>query len=155
MGNWLGYDSSTTSILEDMPSYDFISRVLVIGYKTVGKSSLLKRIDGQNFTLEYNQTTKIDFITLDKKIDDKKFKLLMWDSAGADHYFAISKAFYKYYTCIVLVYDVSNKKSFDKCQQYLKDFKPYEQSNNFPPKLLVGNKADRGEKYRKVSYEQG
>ena len=42
----------------------------------------------------------------------------MWDTAGQEKYRALSKIFYKDASAAILVYDITNKKSFDEIKEY-------------------------------------
>jgi Ras-related protein Rab-1A len=62
-----------------------------------------------------------------------------WDTAGQDRFRTVNPAFYRGANGIVLVYDVTNKESFDRIEGWMQEAVQYAQE---PRTLLVGNKAD-------------
>ena len=75
------------------------------------------------------------------------------DTGGQEKYNALNKIYYQRADCCVLVYDITNSKSFEECKDYYKD----EILNNCKNKvkvILVGNKTDL-EKQRQVTKEEG
>jgi len=49
---------------------------------------------------------------------DKRLNLQLWDTAGQENYRGLTKIFYKDAKIIVLVYDVTNKRSFEEIKNY-------------------------------------
>ena len=75
------------------------------------------------------------------------------DTGGQEKYNALNKIYYQRADCCVLVYDITNTKSFEECKDYYKD----EIINNCKNKvkvILIGNKTDL-EKQRQVTKEEG
>jgi len=71
--------------------------------------------DGQIATKCASFDTKI--IKLDE-FNEKYIKLNIWDTAGQEKYRALSKIFYKEASAAILVYDTTNKKSFEEIKDY-------------------------------------
>ena len=51
-------------------------------------------------------------------ITKKKIKFDVWDTAGQEIYRSIGKIFYNDAKVVILVYDISNKKSFIEIKNY-------------------------------------
>jgi small GTP-binding protein len=67
-------------------------------------------------------------------------KLQIWDTAGQDRFRTVNPAFYRGANGIVLVYDVTNKESYDRIEGWMSEAVQYASEDS--KKLLVGNKAD-------------
>ena len=75
------------------------------------------------------------------------------DTGGQEKYNALNKIYYKRADCCVLVYDITNKKSFDECKNYYKKEIKENCKKNIKV-ILVGNKTDL-ENQRKISNKEG
>ena len=127
-----------------MNDYDYLFKLLLIGDSGVGKSCLLLRFADNTYTDSYISTIGVDFKIRTLEIDGKTVKLQIWDTAGQERFRTITSSYYRGAHGIIVVYDVTDKVSFNNVKQWLGEIDRYAcQSVN---KLLVGNKADLTEK---------
>ena len=134
-----------------MNDYDFLFKILLIGDSGVGKSCLLLRFTDDSYTDSYISTIGVDFKIRSHTIDNKKVKLQIWDTAGQERFRTITICYYRGAHGIIVVYDITDRESFDNIKQWLKEIDKYAHENvNI---LLVGNKIDREVK-RQVSYDE-
>ena len=69
--------------------------------------------------------------------------LSIWDTAGQEKFDALTKLYFKDAEAALIVYDVTNKQSFEKTRKWVKDLEEYQQGTSIQVvKLLVGNKTD-------------
>ena len=96
-------------------------KIILLGDTGVGKSSIIKRYYEDTF--DDNLTTTFVSSYLEKiiKIKGQKAKLEIWDTAGQEEFRSITKLFVKNSKVIILVYDVTNRPSFE-CLNYWYDF---------------------------------
>lgn len=135
------------------PDYDYVSKLLIIGDSGVGKSSLLNRYTDDGFTCDSSfPTIGVDFKVRTVQVDDAVVKLHIWDTAGQERFRTITRSYYRGASNIVIVYDVTNKKSFENLHMWLSDIAQYASFN--ANCLLVANKSDMVHQ-REVGYEQG
>ncbi len=64
----------------------------------------------------------------------------MWDTAGQEKFKTIVSAYYKGAHGIILVYDITDKRSFQDLQNWLDESEKYSKENVV--RILVGNKKD-------------
>ena len=85
-------------------------------------------------------------------IKDRKIRIQLWDTAGQEAYRSITRSYYKSAACVFIVYDISDKKSFNDVEIWLKDCREI----CFKSVLiyLIGNKNDLEDK-RQVTTEEG
>jgi len=134
-----------------MSDYDYLFKLLLIGDSGVGKSCLLLRFADNTYTDSYISTIGVDFKIRTLDIDGKTVKLQIWDTAGQERFRTITSSYYRGAHGIIVVYDVTDKVSFNNVKQWLGEIDRYAcQSVN---KLLVGNKADLVEK-KVVDYNE-
>jgi len=70
----------------------------------------------------------------------RKAKLLIWDTAGQEKYHALSANYYRGSRGAVIVYDVTDKDSFEKCKAWHTELKKYLAPGT--PIMIAGNKCD-------------
>ena len=152
-------------------------KLLLIGDSGVGKSCCLLRFSEDSFTPSFITTIGIDFKIRTIELDGKRVKLQIWDTAGQERFRTITTAYYRGAMGILLVYDVTDEKSFnsvshssaashysmalmedgaDRCFTDIRTwFSNVEQhATEGVKKILIGNKCDWEEK-RVVSTERG
>ena len=96
-------------------------KIVVLGESGVGKTSIIQRYTKDKFDDAQISTKCASFDTKVIKIDEFKetnIKLNILDTAGQEKYRALSKIFYKDASAAILVYDITNKKSFDEIKEY-------------------------------------
>jgi len=126
-------------------------KFLLIGVSGVGKSCLLLRFADDTYTDSYISTIGVDFKIRTIDLDAKTIKLQIWDTAGQERFRTITSSYYRGAHGIIIVYDITDKESFDNVRQWLFEIDRYASENVC--KLLVGNKSDLANK-RAVEYEQ-
>jgi len=133
-------------------NYDFLIKLLLIGDSGVGKSCCLLRFSEDSFTPSFITTIGIDFKIRTIELDGKRVKLQIWDTAGQERFRTITTAYYRGAMGILLVYDVTDQKSFDNIRTWFSNVEQH--ATEGVNKILIGNKCDWEEK-RAVSTEQG
>ena len=130
--------------------YDFYIKLLMLGNSGVGKSSLLSRFTDNYFPLFLMGTAGIDFKHKYVTLEEKKIKLEIFDTAGQERFHCITTNYYNGVMGIILVYDISDKISFDDVHKWMIQIK--ENVGEDVVIFLVGNKID---KERNVETEEG
>ena len=77
----------------------------------------------------------------------------MYDTAGQEKFKSIVSNYYNNTDGVILVYDISNERSFSKIQYLINEIKSNSNIDN-STFILFGNKNDLEEE-RKVSFEEG
>ena len=124
---------------------EFTFRILLLGETTVGKTSLLFRYLEDKFSFHNLLTAGIDSRIKSIKRNNKMVYLRIYDTAGQEKYRAIVKNLYKGADGILLVYDVTNIKSFNSITYWIKSLKDNIEINEIGL-VIVGNKIDLPDK---------
>ncbi|XP_048645316.1 ras-related protein Rab-26 isoform X4 [Marmota marmota marmota] len=120
--------------------YDVAFKVMLVGDSGVGKTCLLVRFkDGAFLAGTFISTVGIDFRNKVLDVDGVKVKLQIWDTAGQERFRSVTHAYYRDAHALLLLYDVTNKASFDNIQAWLTEIQEYAQHNVVL--MLLGNKA--------------
>lgn len=133
-------------------NYDFLIKLLLIGDSGVGKSCCLLRFSEDSFTPSFITTIGIDFKIRTIELDGKRVKLQIWDTAGQERFRTITTAYYRGAMGILLVYDVTDRKSYDNIRTWFSNVEQH--ASEGVNKILIGNKCDWEEK-RAVSTQEG
>ena len=128
----------------------YLLKVVFVGDAGVGKTQIKSKYMKDIFDNAYNLTIGIDFAEKVVKIDNKKIKLQLWDTAGDERFRSITQTYYKIAHLIVFVYAIDNENSFNNIQNWVKDVRNINENAKF---LLVGNKCDLEDK-RQVSTDE-
>ncbi|XP_072020367.1 ras-related protein Rab-8A-like [Amphiura filiformis] len=127
-------------------------KLLILGDASVGKTSILVRFTNQYFDDNYLMTIGIDFKIRTIELDGKKIKLQIWDTAGQERFRTITNAYYRGAMGIMLVYDITNQKSFDNIRNWIRNIEEHASAD--VEKMVLGNKCDMEDR-RQVSKERG
>jgi Ras-related protein Rab-8A len=125
-------------------AYDYLIKLLLIGDSVVGKSCLLLRFSDDSFTPSFITTIGIDFKIRTIELEGKRIKLQIWDTAGQERFRTITTAYYRGAMGILLVYDVTDEKSFNNIRNWIRNIEQH--ATESVNKILIGNKCDMVEK---------
>ena len=93
--------------------YDFLFKLLLIGDSGVGKTCILFRFSDDAFNTTFISTIGIDFKLKTIELKGKRIKLQIWDTAGQERFHTITTSYYRGALGIMLVYDITDAKSFN------------------------------------------
>ena len=117
----------------------FIVKILLVGNPGVGKSNFIYRYIKDKFSNSNLSSVGFESNSKEIEITDKKIIVQLWDSAGQDKYKSITKNLFTRVQGIIILYDITNKKSFLCIQNWIKLIK---EVNNEMPYVIAGNKCD-------------
>jgi small GTP-binding protein len=117
-------------------SYKFI----IIGCAGVGKTALLKRLIDDSFTESFEPTVGVEFDSTIITVDDRKVRLQIWDTAGTEKFRSITKAYYRTAAGVLVVFDLTDRKSFDQLPSWINDVRNL--CDPTAAATLVGSKSD-------------
>ena len=115
-------------------------KYLILGSSGVGKTALLKRLVEDTFTEVSLATIGVEFDSAVGVVDNRKGKLQIWDTAGQERFRSIAKAYYRNAAGVIVVYDLTDRKSFDELNSWMTDIHALCDANSVVQ--LIGNKAD-------------
>ena len=129
-------------------------KIVIVGESGVGKTNFLYRFIEGKYLKIVEPTLGTDFkskvCTLPKS--KKNVKMNLWDTAGQERYMSINKIFFQRVQGIMLMYDITNRDSYEKLPKWVKFIN--EQAYNVPV-ILIGNKIDDENENRIVRKEEG
>ena len=124
-------------------------KIVIIGDIGVGKTSILSRFRYGSFESEYMPTLGIDFFSKNLFFEDKTIRLILWDTAGQERFRSLIPSYLKNADCIIIVFDITNKESFNSLNKWLSDCK--NNAGEGTIFIICGNKSDL--KYKRMVSE--
>ena len=115
-------------------------KIIILGSSQVGKTSILNRYFNNEFKENMLSSIGIDFKTKFFKFEENKVKFNYIDTAGQEKFRAISVNYLKGTNGVILVFDLTNKETFDLIGNWIEDIEQNNQSDI--AKILFGNKSD-------------
>lgn len=117
-------------------------KLLIIGESCVGKSSLLHQYVDEEFSCNHATTIGVEYKQKTLRLEDKSMiRVQIWDTAGTARYNTLTPNYYRNVDGILLVFDISNKKSFEMVNFWIKEVSEKTDVSKIDL-LLVGNKMD-------------
>ena len=134
--------------------FEFLFKLVVIGDSGVGKTNFIFQFTEGRFSSVHVTTVGFDYKSKIIKLPNKKkvIKLQIWDTAGQERYMAINKNLFQKVQGIILMYDLSNRDSFEHVQSWINLIKKNVSNKVI---MLVANKLDLALEKRIVTEEEG
>ncbi|XP_026555027.1 ras-related protein Rab-10-like isoform X2 [Pseudonaja textilis] len=103
-----------------------LAKIVMVGDSFVGKTSILRRYTdfcttGRAPSSSYITTVGIDFKEKTISCDNTTMKLQIWDTAGQERFHTFTTSFFRGAHGFVLVYDITDGKSFQGISHWMKD----------------------------------
>ena len=134
---------------EDIPYL----KITLIGDSGAGKTCIINRYINDDFFSNKISTMGVSCSNKLVKEDNKLLRVDLWDTAGQEQYRALGSHFYKDSYVIILVYDITNRESFENLKiVWYKDLLKH--NEKYTILAVVGNKNDLYE-IEKVSEDEG
>ena len=122
-------------------------KLVLVGDSGVGKTCIISRFVSGDFDSNTESTDGASYATkvLELPKMNKNIVLDIWDTAGQERYKSLTKFFYKDAQMIIMVYDITIKKSFENLKNYwYKEIQQFSEKNYILG--IAGNKSDLYEK---------
>lgn len=128
-------------------------KLIMVGESNVGKTTLLRRLERDEFLMQVPPTLNCDLITLRLRHNGKLFVISAWDTAGQERYQSLTSSYYRGVDGVVFVYDITSSDSFSRMKDIW--FPQADQHLDLDvPRMLLGNKSDLA-RDRAVPVEDG
>ena len=113
-------------------------KVIFVGDACTGKTSIINRIIDNPFNDTYEVSIGIDFMSKNIRFRGQNIKIQIWDSAGQEKYKGLIPSYVRNSSIVFIVYDVSNRSSFENIPKWIEFVKNIEKTTI----ILCGNKND-------------
>jgi len=127
-------------------------KISLLGEGGVGKTSLSEKYTSGNFDKQYTPTIAVDYKNRIIPHKDLNVNVNIWDFSGHPEFFEVRNEFYKETTAILLVFDITVKKSLDGLDMWMREASKYGAKDAIV--FVCGNKSDESSK-RIISESEG
>lgn len=126
-----------------MTSNSLRLKIITLGNVNTGKSCLIKRYCEKRFVSKYMATIGIDYGVTRLRIKNYDIRMNIFDFSGHPLFYEVRNEFYRDVQGVLLVFDLSNRRSFETLDYWLNEMKK-ELNTKFSSVLVfvVGNKTD-------------
>lgn len=114
-----------------------VYKICLIGDCKVGKTTLSQCFVNKNFDERYKPTFGLELFILRDNINNEKIQI--WDTSGNKKYLNMINCYIRGTSCIIYIFDLSNRISFESLENWLKDVIIDKTAHCF----LIGNKSDK------------
>ncbi|OHS95378.1 Ras-related protein Rab-6.2 [Tritrichomonas foetus] len=124
-------------------------KVVFVGTESVGKTSILNRIENNTFHENLPPTVGGNSVHISEYFNGANVNLNIWDTAGQERYRSMLSMYYHGSAIACIIFSLTCKESFDDIKKWHEEIS----NNSIPPKILViGNKIDLNDQ-RQVNYD--
>ncbi len=128
-------------------------KFIIIGDHEVGKTSIIRRFVEKRFLVNYRTTIGLNILSYDFEAFNNKISLFLWDIGAQQYFKRYRKTYYSGAQAAFMVFDLTNKRSFDDITIWHNELKEFIENKDLPI-IIIGNKSDLKDQ-RVVSYEEG
>ena len=131
------FDTTNDNFISNKYKY----KIILLGDVGVGKTAIFQRFLTDKFSSDYHCTISCEYKVHSLKLNNNvEVELNLWDTAGTEKFQSVTRSYYKQTDGIVLIFDLTVRKSFNQLKKWVNEIKDY------CPKeseiILVGNKSD-------------
>ena len=118
--------------------FDFALKIMICGNSGVGKSNISLRYIQNKFDEASDFTIGVEFDEKIVQIGEHRVKLQFWNSSGKKMYMSMAKTHFKEVVGVVLVYDVTDTRSFEDIPNWVREIS--KDADDECKYILLGNK---------------
>ena len=115
-------------------------KLVLLGDSSVGKTSITRRMITNTFSEFQDSTIGASFITKHVETSKENINYEIWDTAGQERYRSLAPMYYRGAHCVFLVFDLTNRDSYDAIKNWEKEIK--NNAKDVVLTILIGNKSD-------------
>jgi DnaJ family protein C protein 27 len=121
-------------------------KIISLGNINVGKSCLIKRYCEKRFISKYMATIGIDYGVTRLRVRNYDIRMNIFDFSGHPLFYEVRNEFYRDVQGILLVFDLTNRRSFETLEYWICEMKKELNLNNGQKSsviiFVIGNKND-------------
>ena len=135
-------------------AHDRVFKVVVVGESGVGKSCLVGSLCDEPFIDDRSSTIGSDVRSVTLTVEEKRVKLMVWDTTGQEKFRSLTPAFYRGAHLVLLCFDITHYETFQQTRFWFDELATSLSASPHVVKLLIGTKLDK-QAQRLVERQEG
>lgn len=86
-------------------------------------------------------TIGVEYAPFTLRVGANDVRVNIWDTSGAEQYKSITRSYYRKCEGVIVMFDLTDRKSFEDLRLWLKEIKLEVKSSKMP-KIIIANKID-------------
>ena len=115
-------------------------KMILVGSSGVGKTNLINSLIDEKYQGITLATSSSTYVVKKIMINDKLYEVEIWDTAGQEKFYSLTKIFIKGAKLVIFVYDITQRKTFEEIDHWINTVN--EVLEEKPVIGLAGNKKD-------------
>ncbi|KAF8560736.1 hypothetical protein P879_04114 [Paragonimus westermani] len=136
--------------MQQTDQFNYLFKFLIIGSSGTGKTCIMRRYTERRFIPNMLHTVGAEFGSKIINADGTAVKMQIWDTAGQERFRSMARSYYHDAVGALLVYDITNRDSFNSLSLWLKDARQLASPEIVV--VLVGNKLDLQDTEQQVTH---
>ncbi|OLS16512.1 MAG: GTPase KRas precursor [Candidatus Heimdallarchaeota archaeon LC_3] len=133
---------------------EFVFKMVVLGEKTTGKTSLIRRYIHGSFEGRYAATIGLNVSNKKINLENSSINLLIYDIEAENDFESLFEPFVEGSIAVIFVFDITRVETFDAVETWVERMKNLTKSSALENTILIGNKIDLPRKIDKRDGEQ-
>lgn len=133
-------ESPTMEDIKTVRRSKALIKIVIVGDAAVGKTALRKIYSDDSFSQESKHILGVDFAAKHFSKNNEDFSMQVWDIAAKERFDKSKELFFKSIFGALLVFDVTNRESFNNIRYWLEELRKVESKEL--ALVIVGNKTD-------------
>jgi small GTP-binding protein len=102
-----------------------LKKVILVGDSGVGKTTLLRRLSGEEISDTHTATIGVDFREFKKDSDSPYASLQIWDTAGQERFRTIVSSYYRNCNLVIGVFNITKPDTLRNLKRWIEDAEKY------------------------------
>ncbi|MHA1377487.1 MAG: Rab family GTPase [Candidatus Helarchaeota archaeon] len=132
-------------------------KLIMAGDHAVGKTSIVRRFMGKDFSPDIVATMGVECYTKSYKNESNIIDLAVWDLAGQIIYRDLTSGYIKGADLVIIVFDVTRRETYENVKGWydsIFNIVDLQEKLDILPCMIIGNKIDLKDK-REVTFDEG
>ena len=121
---------------------EFVFKMVILGEKATGKSSLIRRYVHGSFEGRYAATIGLNVSNKRLNLENSLINLLIYDIEAESDFESLFEPFVEGSIAVIFVFDLTRPETFDAVETWVERMKNLTRTSALENTILIGNKID-------------
>jgi small GTP-binding protein len=121
---------------------EFVFKIVILGEKSTGKTSLIRRYIHGSYEGRYSATIGLNVSNKKINLEDSLINLLIYDIEAESDFENLFEPFVEGSIAVIFVFDITRTETFDAVETWVERMKNLTKNPALENTILIGNKID-------------